>query len=548
MKIARVFVVLFSLVFLGGRPDSALAFFWDDNQDLVTINETTFTTEDYQNWWSEWQENDMPVPEKVDEFVDWVLLSQEAKAMQLDQTPEYRKKLAIFLKVRALMQLKQDEVSSRTQIPDDKILWETYLKEHTPLVNLRLVAVDSEEQAAVVRRFLDSGVSLTEAVKSAGLEKVADLLESTGLMRARKLPDPIREAVLPVAAGAAGGPVAYGHVWYFFEVVERNDGSQEDFASLKNELIRQSLKNQENQLTRELSDFLTKKFQVTVNEEVIARMTPEGLSAADADQTVLQIGNTVVSGEAFYQAVLKEQELRGGAHRNAEAFDTTKKRIVSDAIVQTVTGLEALDRHYEERPPLKQIFEFYSQHRLIKELEKTLIGPEVEVSESDAKAYYEEHPEQFSREDIVELAVVQTNETALAEKLAKRLKAGEDFFMVMQPLAPAGIETRRSPVQHLNQVLQDAVAKMSPGQVSGALHEGEDIFFIKLIRAGEREFIPFEKISEQLVAQLQEERFAKAKAQLIEQLRSLSTIKVNDRVWGKLKKRLTAEGAGNHES
>ena len=548
MRIGRFFVATLGLVILLGMPVSSMAFFWGDNPDLVTVNDTVFTTEDYQNWWKEWREKDMPVPESPDAFVDWVLLYQEAGAMQLDQNPEYRKKLAIFLKVRALMQLKQEEVASRTQLPDDKELWEAYRKEYTPLFNLRLVAVGSEEQAGVVQRFLADGVTLVDAVKAAGLDSVADQLESTGMLRAQKLPDPIREAVVEAAAGTAGGPVSFGHVWYFFEVLERNDGSEEDFAKLKNELIRQSLKVQENQLTRELTDFLAKKYQVTVNDEVIARITPEGISAADAEQVVLQIGNTVVSGDAFYQAVLKEQDMRGGTHRNAEAFETTKKRIVADAIAQTVTGLEALDRHYESRPPLKAIYEFYSQHRLIKELEKTVIETTIDLKPEDAKVYYEGHPELFSRGGIVELAIVQTNETELAEKLAKRLKSGEDFFKVMQPLSPAGIETRRSPVDHLNPVLQEVVAKMSPGQVSSGIPDGEDIFFVKLIRAGEREFIPFEKVSEQIVTQLREERFTTAKTQLIEQLRSRSTIEINDRAWNKLKKRLAEEGEGNHGS
>ena len=79
------------------------------------------------------------------------------------------------------------------------------------------------------------------------------------------------------------------------------------------------------------------------------------------------------------------------------------------------------------------------------------------------------------------MAVVQTNEAALAEKLAEKLKNGEDFLVVMRPLAPAGVETRRAPVNHLQPVIQKALAGMSPGQVSGALKDGENIYFVKLI-------------------------------------------------------------------
>lgn len=543
IRISMVFIGVFLLL---GMPGRGSAFFWDQPQELVTINGAAATVDDYRNWWGEWREKDQPVPETPDEFVDWMLLYHEAQAMQLDRNPEYQKKLAIFLKVRSLMQLKQDEVSSRARMPDQETLWGDYLKEYTPLFNLRLVAVNSEEQAGVLQRLLAEGVPLAEAARKTGLDKVAEQLAATGLMRAKKIPDPIREAVSKVAVGKSGGPVAYGHAWYFFEVLERSDGSEDDFNKLKDQLVRQSLKNQENELTRELTDTLTRKYQVVVDESLIAKVTPQGFPAEEGEKIVIKVGNAVVSLSTLHQAVVKEQQTRGGAHRNAESFEATRQRIVADAIAQTVTGLEALDRHYETQPPLKSIYEFYRQHRMIKELEKTAILPRVKVSAADAETYYREHPELFSRGGIVEVAVVQTNETALAEKLAKRLKNGEDFFTVMRPLAPSGIETRRTPADHLQPVIQKALAEMSPGQVSGALPDGENIYFVKLIKTGEEESIPLAKVAEQILTELRTERFTEVRKQMVEQLRKRSTIKVNDEAWNDLKKTLTEEGASDH--
>ncbi|MEJ2202070.1 MAG: peptidyl-prolyl cis-trans isomerase, partial [Desulfuromonadaceae bacterium] len=280
----------------------------------------------------------------------------------------------------------------------------------------------------------------------------------------------------------------------------------------------------------------------------IAAITPEGFPPETADQLAIQVADRMVSVKGLSQAVAKENALRGKAQRNAETFDNIKQRVVNDFITQTVTGLEALNRHYEERPPLKQVLVFYRQHRLIKELEKTLIQPAVKLKAGDVRTYYDEHPELFSRGGLVELALVETRELSLARQLDKKLKAGEDFFQVLQPLAPTGIETSLMPLDHLAPVLRRAVERLAPGQVSGAIEDGETIYFVKLIREGEREFIPFEKVAEQIQAQLQETRFAEARTRLLEQLRSRSTIDVNQREWNKLRERLTEEERANHGS
>jgi parvulin-like peptidyl-prolyl isomerase len=540
-------IVLAGLFFCLAVPAASPAFFWGD-QDLVTINGTGFSTDDYRAWWREWREAEMPVAQSPDAFVDWVLLYQEAQAMELDQNPDYKRKLAVFLKVRSLMQLKQEEVTSHTRMPADKELWDDYIKEHTPIYNLRLVSVNSIEAAEAIRQVLAGGAALSETVKLAGLEKASEVLDATGPLRAEKLPEPIRSALADAIVGQVGGPVFYGHVWYFYEVLDRNDGNETDFSGFKDELIRQALKRQENRLTFELVEFLKKQYQVMVNEDLIAGMTPEGFPEESADQVAVQVGKTMLPVKNLYRAVAKEHALRGSAQRNPENFENTKKRVINEAVIQTVTGLEAINRHYEDRPPLQQTYAFYRQHRLIKELEKTLILPAVKVgdAEAEAEAYYNEHPELFSRGGLVELAMVETKETALAERLEMQLKAGEEFFQVMQPLAPTGVETSRVLVDRLQPVLRKAVEALAPGQVSGAVRDGETIYFLKLIREGEKEFISFTKVAEQILTQLHETRFADDKARLLKQLRSRSTIDVNRSEWNKLKQRLIEEGRADH--
>ena len=88
----------------------------------------------------------MAVHDSIDPFVDFMLLAQEADDMQLFDNPAYRKKLDVFLKVRSLMQLKAEEIDAKKVIPPREELWQAYLKEYTPILNLRMIAVQEEGQ------------------------------------------------------------------------------------------------------------------------------------------------------------------------------------------------------------------------------------------------------------------------------------------------------------------------------------------------------------------------------------------------------------------
>ncbi len=543
IKIKTICFSLFTLLVLLSSVDNASALF--GGKELVTINGVEFTPEDYRHWWREWREPGMNLQESPDEFIDWMLLAQEARDMQLQDSPSYRKKLEVFLKVRALMQLKGEEVDARKTIPTRDELWQLYKEGYTPILNLRMLAVTDEEQAQEIKKYMDQGTPLDQVVETAGLQGVVEQMEATGPMRYTRIPESLQPLAMSLKPGEAGGPASFGHSWYFIEVLDRGEGNEADFEIIKQKLIRDSLKQQEYELTYQLLEKLKADYNVQVNDEVIAAIQPDGIDDELKSKQAVIIGKTEVPAGFIYEAVVKSRKKRSHSTKSAENFEDAKQRIVNDLLVQTLTGMEALARRYEEEPPLKHTFQFYSQHRLIKELEALVIQPQVEVSDADIEAYYRQHQDKYSRQGMVELAVVKTNELKLARQLEKRIKSGEDFFKVMEPISPAGIQIEKTPLAHLQPVVQAEVRKLSAGQVSAGVKDGDNLLFIKLVRKGEPEVAPLEKVKGQIKNQLQADRFQEQRAGLVKQLRDRSTIKLNRSVWKKLNQELHEEETGN---
>lgn len=481
----------------------------------------------------------MPVPETADDFIDWMLLSQEARDMQLQDNSAYQKKLHVFLKVRALLQLKAEEIDAHTSIPTHADLWAAYQEAYTPILNLRMLALPSVEHADSIKALLTQGIPFTEVIATAGLDTVAETMAATGPLRFSRIPDSLRQLALNLKTGEVGGPALFGHSWYFLEVLERNDGSLDDFETVKQALIRDARKAQEYQLTFELVERLKKDYQVKVHQEIIDAIPAAGISADLAQKVAVQFKDLEIPADVIFSAAVKAQQLRGQARKGAEDFKASKARVVNDLLMQTLTGVEALARHYEEVPPLKQVYSFYSQHRLIKELETTIIRPQVKVAESEIRDYYKQNSNKYIRKGLVEIAVVKTRELQLAKKLNRDLKAGGDFFTVMEPISPAGVQVKKVPLQHLAPLVQREVAKLSSGQMVGGIEAGDEILFIKLVRKGAQESVPLEKVVEEIRQQLKNDRFGQLRAVMLKQLRSRSDIRLNSAAWKKLKKALT---------
>ncbi len=526
---------------LGAAP--AGAFLWGGDGSLVTIDGVEFTPEDYLSWWKEWREPEMPLPETPEAFVEWNLLVQEAERMELHDHPEVKRKVEVFLKVRALMNLRYEEVYQKRTDVTDADLRPYYDGVYSPQVNLHLLALKNADQVEIVRRALEKGISLGDAAKMTGLADAEHQMQETGLMRPSKIPEPIREVVLGLETDQAGGPVLYNGVWYFMQVREKVEGTREDFEARRSELSHKFSKIEEARLTRELVERLKKKYPYRIDQDLFDRIGPDGVSSTDAGKIVVQVVDKAVTAEALHQLVAKELGSRSDHRYQGPDFNQIKEQMVYGMVEQTLLGREALARNYQEREPLKSTYQFYRRYRMVKELEKDLILPQVSVTEADIRTEYEDNPGKYLRSpgSLVEFARVESDDPKLAEILDGRLRSGEAYEEVMKVLSPGAIPVRQIPTGHLEPEIAAALDKLAPGQAGSGVVLGEKTVFVKLLKRVEKDVFPLEKVADSIRRQLTEESFQSARRQVLEQLRGYSEIKVNQKAWKKLRKRLAEQ-------
>ncbi|MBN2808876.1 MAG: peptidyl-prolyl cis-trans isomerase [Deltaproteobacteria bacterium] len=537
----KIVWLLLLMVLLYGLPLETQAFWFGAGEPLLKVNDSAYESSDFRIWWQEWREPESKLPKELTPFIEWVLLVQEARKMELEENREYRRKVEIFLKSRSLMMLKQEEVDNHLKEPAREVLWADYEKLYQPILELKILQV---AEPAAAEEILDACVKGAEP-KAAAL--AAGIIEPRFILRKGVRPHSVSEDFKPLFTASpeegrfhlvAGG----GGSFMVIEVVGKQVASDEDYEAQVEGLRKNYFRNLERKLNAALLDKLRQKYKPVIDEEAWAAI--ETLKAGDAalKKTVITIAELEIPAWQIVRLIENERKMfRDRQGQASMTIDNIKKLVLDNVLAQTLVGLEAHNRHYEKISPFKETYDFYCQRRLIKELENSVLWPQVVVNEADIKAEYERMVDHFSQSDEVEVAWVELADERLSQLITAELNQGRDFFKVMEPYFPQGVEYAREKEDRLRPDLRDIVSRLEPGQVSAPEKKGEKTFFVKLIRRLGGQHLPLTEVSEMLAGRMREERFVKARRELLETLKSRSQIVVKERTWRRLRQELQKE-------
>ncbi len=527
------FILLFFFVF----SSASYAFFWDNY--LVKINGKVYTKEDYLKWWNYWKEPGMKIPETPDSFIDWILLSDEAKRLALDEDPSYKHRLKVFLEVRSLLLLKNEEVDSKIDLSRSR-LWQEYTTNYVPRLRIKALLTKDEKEAQRWKREIKNVKDFEKIFKK--LQKVGKARDF-GWERPITIPKDLRKQVLSASQGAILGPLFHKGTYFVLYVKEKFGPDEEDFKGLEREIAYKIHKREETLYTEQLIKKLKNKYKVVVNWKIIDQINLDVLPKEIADKEVLNIDGRSLKAKDFFDKLKKEVDLRFHNKKiSSEQLNKLKHFIINTYIAQTLTSLEAIDRHYENTPLLRDLYLFYKRQLLVNELERKIIWPQIKVTEQEALKFYEEHKKDFTKPEMVEIAVIKTQDPKLIREVYKRIKGGEDFFDVGKEVQFHGTHPERYALKQLVPEMRKVIKKLKPGQISPIIKfkKGNDVWYciVYLIKYYPEEAHPFKMVKNNIIKMLKQQKFQTLKEKYIKQLRAHSKIEVNGRVWRELRKQL----------
>jgi len=522
-------VLLGNCLWAGQQPDKRL---------LVTLNGEELTADDFRSWWGYWREDTTPFAGSLDAFIEWHLLVQEAKRMELNRAPSFQKKILTFLTVRSLMALKNEEVDAKVVVTEEDI--KSRFKEYyTPVWEIEALYISDPAKARTVYEKLVAKTASFEDFreKTAGEEDSYNYHEMK-LSPSAFVNDPELQVLRGMKAGDMSEPLAFHGFHVILRVKAMSEAAADELDLFKEDIRRSLIKNQFAILTGQLTQRLLKKFEVTYDEELLSSdFSTLQFSEETLDKPVAMTNHGDIPFRTLVNEISQDRALRRNPLATESGNDNLPRNYLMSIVAQQISMWEALERHYETKSPIKPVYDFYVQHRLIKEFEVREAIEAPAITEEETVSYYQKNADEFTSPEQVKIVVFEGDPETL-KKLWVDVVRGEDFFEAAKKYPENRLETRRTLLSHLNPVVQAVIGKLDKGEVSSPFTVDDKHVMLHLVERRASETIPLDRVRSEISGRLKMEKAAAIRAESVAKLKKMSDVKVDNSVWQDLQKEL----------
>lgn len=528
------FILLCCIFIMSASPLISYAGWLPGSQKvLLTIDDTEYTTEDFQTWWKNWQEPGMSFPDNPNEYIDFLLQYREADRMKLYEDPSFQQKIMTFLKARTLMMLKGEEVDRKINLSDED-LWEIYEKEYVPRYNINIISFETREKAEEFLQKEGNGPISDEKFAELASAEENPLSVQTGWYRKKSIDEGWYEILDSLKPKGLSEIVGDRHGVIILRLQEIKDGDKEDFETVRDNISQTLRKRKAAELTIDLLKRLREKYHVQINEERLKEIDLDAPLESFTDAPLVTTDKGVVTEQEFMRQVARTKQFRQkSGFKDDDQFDY-KESIIYGIIDQTITTWEGLDRGYEKEPPFKDVFDFYRQYRMVIVLERKMLSDQFQITDEEINAYYNEHIKEFTKPEMVRIKKVQGSEKDL-KTLWTKVIMGDDFQAAAKEMFGDAPQSQDIPVDHLSTEAKPVVQKLTKGELSSVFMDNGQATLVQLVEHLPAKPMAFEQVKGMIGKQLYKDRRDRVKKEYMEKLRASAKITVEENVWEKLK-------------
>ena len=532
----RITSILIFLVCLTLLPATSATAGFFTNDTLVSIDENSYTVDDFKRWWNFWREGDQALPETPDPYIDWILLGMEAKRMGMDDEPGFKRQTRIFLQSRGLLTLKYNEVDSRIKVSDVEIKTR-YEEQYQPrwLVQ-RLTFKDEETALAAWQDLTEETLTITELAER-NSDQNGPVSELTSWLR----PKAIDQKWIDIFQKLAVGEVAYpseqdtGLSLYFLK--EKKGADEEDFKKWREQIDADLWKEQENTLTEALLDKLREKYQVKVNEELLEALDIKAADDTFTDAAIITTNRKNISEKEFIAVLRRLMSSRPTLAHAAEKEEDArelKTNTVNNIIAQHITNWASLDQRFEEKEPFKWEYEFNYNHRLVRGLKNRLFSSNANITDEEIKQYYQENINTYTQPGMVNIYIIDETQGPL-DKIWADVTVGKDFKQVLKENnLHKKLKIHEVPVSFLDKEVQPVVEKLTEGETSQIFKAQGIRVVVHLVKRTPAAPVPLERVKKLIHKKLSREKIDLLNVTFLDSLKSRSEIKIREKNWGKI--------------
>ena len=356
-------------------------------------------------------------------MIDRELMLREVYESGLDRDPAFLERLEYVRQAKLAEAYRNRNIAGPIQVTDEEIRERFERDGLDREIELAQIVVRTREDAEALMRRLKSGERFDVLARTYSLDpRTRDRGGRTGkFIPASALRSPVREAIVPLTLGEFTEPVELHGGHYLFTVAAERAVTLMDVASRTRWQIRfEKVEAEERRIVADLRG----RFHPRLNPEgiqVLIRSVQERRSPSIAERRtpIYVYDGGEVSVGAYMHASLASQ-LPVALMDSVRMVKFGEEYVLPGALL----GLVAVEEGMEEDPMIAGWLALKREDLLLSELRRTRIGSPPQITDEDARTYYDRHAEAFVLQPVVVVQEILVEGEDFAQRLRERIERG----------------------------------------------------------------------------------------------------------------------------
>ncbi len=485
----------------------------------------------------------------LDELIDQKLLVIGAYKQGLDKDDEIQRLIEQQQGKFLLDQLYKQEIADVVQVTEaDANAWYENLGEE---VHARHILLASEAEAVAVKAELDGGADFAELAKTRSTDPSAQSnAGDLSWFRWGIMVPAFQDVAFSLEPNQISQPVKTEFGYHIIQLLERRPVDRQPFDQVRAG-IEQQLRQQKTQAR--LREFLTEvreRAELRLDMEMLTLVQETYRDTTGPLEFKSQLDPNALNVKLQIRPIVRYLDtalLTGDFIRQANSvppmnrpsfYDTTAtKEFMFQMIYTQVLEREARRLRIDLSDPYQTALRQFRETLMADKMRSDLTNRPVDVTSEKLRAYYDEHPEEFSTPPQVHLreALVATREEA--EKIIERVRRGARFADVCaQVTERPGMRAKQGDLGVFRRFeypnLFDAAQKMDQGQVGGPVYHatqtGAQWSVIEVIRKQDAETKTFEEVQDRILNKMRSELRQTALEDWLKEMRVSTHVEVEE--------------------
>ena len=463
------------------------------------------------------------ISEYVQKLIDDRLIVQEARRMGMEQQPETLKAVNAFLLRESVTRLHEEEILQKASVDEHEIV-SSYRKDYEQFIT-GIIELTARDKAVKILEQLKSENNFNELAREYSTHasgKEGGEVVFTPL----SMSSSIRELVYNLKPGETSDITEADGKYYIVKLIRRQEAPIEELEGVRERIGKAIRTRKEKERSEEYLKELRKEGVITVNHELLSSIKLDsGLSEREkweGDKRLLVEGHGLTLTAEDFVSMMPPVVRKP----NEDVLNTWIDRKLVDR--------EALNRHYEATPDMKEKVQRYKNQLLRRTFIKRVILPRIQLSADIMEDYYLKHQEDYLKTVRFRIQRITVKTEEEAGDLINKLKNGADFTWTAKKRsidseAPKGGVLGWKTKGQMSEPLREIIDTLEPGDISPILKVDSLFRIIRLQEKTGEEIEAFDTVKASVYRAVSKEEFDKIYNEYIDKLKEEAHIEVNDR-------------------